>query len=228
LAFLRGHWQLLCLVAAIFALWSTPLVTPLKILVVYFHELSHALAALLTGGSVERINVSPAQGGFAEIRGGNRFATLTAGYLGSLLLGVVLLLLALRSRWDRVVMGLLGAVTLLVTALYMRDLYTIGFGIVTGGLMLATAWWLPRALNDLVLRVIGVTSMIYVPYDIFDDTIRRSGLRSDARLLAEEIGGTTVIWGGIWLVIAMVVIVASFRWGLGPDSNIKLGRTKQR
>jgi hypothetical protein len=228
MAFLRGHWQLLCLVAAIFALWSTPLVTPLKILVVYFHELSHALAALLTGGSVERINVSPAQGGFAEIRGGNRFATLTAGYLGSLLLGVVLLLLALRSRWDRVVMGLLGAVTLLVTALYMRDLYTIGFGIVTGGLMLATAWWLPRALNDLVLRVIGVTSMIYVPYDIFDDTIRRSGLRSDARLLAEEIGGTTVIWGGIWLVIAMVVIVASFRWGLGPDSNIKLGRTKQR
>jgi hypothetical protein len=228
LAFLRGHWQLLCLVAAIFALWSTPLVTPLKILVVYFHELSHALAALLTGGSVERINVSPAQGGFAEIRGGNRFATLTAGYLGSLLLGVVLLLLALRSRWDRVVMGLLGAVTLLVTALYMRDLYTIGFGIVTGGLMLATAWWLPRALNDLVLRVIGVTSMIYVPYDIFDDTIRRSGLRSDARLLAEEIGGTTVIWGGIWLVVAMVVIVASFRWGLGPDSNIKLGRTKQR
>ncbi len=225
---MRGHWQLLCLVAAIFALWSTPLVTPLKILVVYFHELSHALAALLTGGSVERINVSPAQGGFAEIRGGNRFATLTAGYLGSLLLGVVLLLLALRSRWDRVVMGLLGAVTLLVTALYMRDLYTIGFGIVTGGLMLATAWWLPRALNDLVLRVIGVTSMIYVPYDIFDDTIRRSGLRSDARLLAEEIGGTTVIWGGIWLVIAMVVIVASFRWGLGPDSNIKLGRTKQR
>ena len=225
---MRGHWQLLCLVAAIFALWSTPLVTPLKILVVYFHELSHALAALLTGGSVERINVSPAQGGFAEIRGGNRFATLTAGYLGSLLLGVVLLLLALRSRWDRVVMGLLGAVTLLVTALYMRDLYTIGFGIVTGGLMLATAWWLPRALNDLVLRVIGVTSMIYVPYDIFDDTIRRSGLRSDARLLAEEIGGTTVIWGGIWLVVAMVVIVASFRWGLGPDSNIKLGRTKQR
>jgi len=39
-AFLAHHWQLFALTAAIFALWQTPLVTPLKILVVYLHELS--------------------------------------------------------------------------------------------------------------------------------------------------------------------------------------------
>ena len=50
-------------------------------------------------------------------------------------------------------------------------------------------------------------SMIYVPLDILSDTIFRSELRSDARMLAEEFGGATVMWGGVWLVLSLVAIV---------------------
>jgi hypothetical protein len=67
--------------------------------------------------------------------------------------------------------------------------------------------------------------MIYVPYDIFSDTILRSNLRSDARMLAEEFGGATVIWGGIWLVISIAVIAVSLWRGLGPASNITFRKT---
>ncbi|MFT6271318.1 MAG: hypothetical protein ACJA0F_000150, partial [Dinoroseobacter sp.] len=41
---LKGHWQLILITIAVFALWSTPLALPLKILVVFLHELSHGLA----------------------------------------------------------------------------------------------------------------------------------------------------------------------------------------
>jgi len=88
----KGHWQLLALTALVMALWTTPVILPLKILVVFFHELSHGLAALLTGGEIVSLSVNPEQGGVTLMRGGSRFAILSAGYVGSLLFGVALLL----------------------------------------------------------------------------------------------------------------------------------------
>jgi hypothetical protein len=70
--------------------------------------------------------------------------------------------------------------------------------------------------------VIGLTSLIYVPYDIFDDTIARSTLRSDAYMLAEAFGGTAMIWGAIWLVLSGIVIAWCLRRILGTSSNITL------
>ena len=222
MTYLKSHWQLLALTALIFALWQTPVVVPLKILIVFLHELSHALATWLTGGSVEQISLSPQQGGFAITRGGNLFAILTAGYLGSLVMGAALLFVALRSEADRAVTALLGAVMLLVTLLYVRDLFAAGFCILAGAALLAMARFLGHSANDLALRVIGLSSLIYLPYDIFDDTIARSTQRSDAYMLAEAFGGTAMIWGGIWLVVSVVVILWCLRSILGQSSNITL------
>ncbi len=217
---LRGHWQLMVITVVVLALWSTPVVVPLKILTVFFHELSHALAAWMTGGSVESISLSPQQGGLTVTRGGNVFLTMSAGYLGSLLIGVLVFLVAVRSHADRVLMGVLGAVLLLVAALFIREWFALAFTVGTGLVMLASARYVPHDVNDLALRVIGLTSMIYVPLDIFSDTIARSGIRSDAFMLAERFGGATVIWGGLWLLIALAVIGVSFTYGLGERSNV--------
>lgn len=219
-ALLRGHWQLLVLVGLVFALWQTPVIVPLKLLVVFLHELSHAATTILTGGDVISLSVSAEQGGAVWSRGGSRFLILSAGYLGSLLIGVALLFVAVKTHADRTVMAGFGALMLLVAVLYVRESFALMFCVGTGVAMIAMARFLPRDVNDLVLRVIGLTSMIYVPYDIFSDTIARSGLQSDARMLAEEFGGATVMWGGIWLVISVVVIVVALRKGLGAASNI--------
>jgi hypothetical protein len=220
MTYLRGHWQLLAIIAVVFALWSTPVVLPLKFLVVFFHELSHALMAILTGGSVESLSVNFQQGGEVWTRGGSRFLTLTAGYLGSLLIGVLLLLTALRSRMDKAVLGGLGVVMLVTLVLYVRDIPALLICGLTGAALIAASRRLSAQICDLILRVIGLSSLIYVPYDIWDDTIRRSNLRSDARMLAEEIGGTTVMWGGVWFVASLCVIVWCLTRGLGRDSNL--------
>ncbi|WP_306419499.1 M50 family metallopeptidase [Parasedimentitalea maritima] len=225
--FCTGHWQLMLLTALIFALWSTPIVVPLKILIVLLHELSHALMTLLTGGSVESLTIGPQQGGMVISRGGSRFLTLSAGYCGSLLIGVTLFLIAVRTNWDRFVMGLLAAVILTAAALYVRDLFALAFCIVAGLLMLGSSKYLSHGFNDLVLRVIGLSSMIFVPYDIFSDTIARSYLRSDARMLAEEFGGPTLFWGGAWLIISGLIIMRCLRRGLGANSNMSLRHIKR-
>ncbi len=220
---IKGHWQLIAIVALVFVFWATPVVLPLKILVVFLHELSHALVIIFTGGSVESFTISPQQGGLVIGRGGNRFLSLFAGYLGSLVIGIGLLIIALRTHWDRVVLGGFGILMLLVTVLYVRDPFAMAFCVGVGTAMLAMAWFLSRPVCDLFLRIIGLTSMIYVPYDIFDDTIRRSGMRSDAYMLAEEFGGTTMLWGGAWLMLSILSIFLCLKYFLGQDSNLRFG-----
>jgi len=224
-ALLRGHWQLLVLVGLVFALWQTPVIVPLKLLVVFLHELSHAATTILTGGDVISLSVSAAQGGAVWSRGGSRFLILSAGYLGSLLIGVALLFVAVRTHADRDVMAGFGALMLLVAVLYVRESFALVFCVGTGVAMIAMARFLPRDVNDLVLRVIGLTSMIYVPYDIFSDTIARSGLQSDARMLAEEFGGTTMLWGGVWLLVSLAVIIVTLRLALRHPSNVSFDQT---
>jgi len=220
--FVQGHWQLIALIVVIFTLWPTQIVLPLKILIVFLHELSHAIVTLLTGGTVESLTIDFQLGGAVWSRGGNRFLTLSAGYCGSLFIGVMLFLAAVRTDWDRLVVALLGGVILMVTAFYVRDAFALGFGVFTGVSMMVAARFLGHSANDLLLRVIGLSSMIYVPYDIFSDTILHSELRSDARMLAEEFGGPTMFWGGAWLLISLGVIALSLAKGLGSNSNISL------
>ncbi len=222
LTWLRGHWQLLALTALVVALWDTPAILPVKILVVFLHELSHGLAAWATGGEVLRLDLTADQGGTALTRGGNRIAILSAGYLGSLLFGAALLLAGLNSRADRAIAAALGLGLIAITLIYMRGLFPLAFGFATGAALLATAKFLPHQASDLVLRLIGLTSLIYVPLDIFSDTIARAHLRSDAAMLAEELGGGAQLWGALWLALSLAVIGLCLRFGLGRDSNIHL------
>mgnify|MGYP000951406444 CR=1 FL=1 len=227
-AFFRNHWQLLTLTLLITLLWNTDVLLPLRILTVFLHELSHAVAAIVTGGEVLSLSVSPNEGGLVTARGGSPFWITSAGYLGSLLIGAALFVLALRTHWDRTILAVFGVITLLVAAFYVRDLFALGFALATGAAMLLASHYLSLDINDLILRTIGISSIIYAPLDIFDDTIRRAHLRSDARILAEQVGGPTLFWGGLWLVISLGVIALTLRYGLPQNSNITLRRQTAR
>ena len=178
---------------------------PLEILVVFFHEASHALMTLATGGKVLEMVVTIDQGGHVLSAGGSRFLTLSAGYLGSLLIGAALLLIAAHSRHDRHVLAGLALLMALLTVLFMRNLFGLAYGMGMALAMLAIARFLPAIVSDYALRLIGVMSLLYVPRDIFSDTIERSHLQSDAGMLADEYGGGTWFWGGLWLLLSLLI-----------------------
>lgn len=218
--FIKGHYQLFVVACVVGLLWGTPVFMPLRLLVIFFHELSHGLAAYLTGGKIISLTISPLEGGMAATMGGNRFWTASAGYIGSLLWGILFFLIALRTNADRITVALLGALMLLITVLYIRTAFAVAFSVATGIAMLLMARFLGHIANDLMLRIIGLSSMFYVPWDIFDDTIARHHMKSDAHTIANEIGGPALFWGGLWLVLSLLSILICFRYGLGTDSNL--------
>jgi hypothetical protein len=87
-----------------FVLWFIPfadyLVYPIRLFVTFIHEGGHALAAVLTGGSVQSLTVAPDSSGLVKAYSSSAIATLifsSAGYLSAMAYGVLLLALI---RWN--------------------------------------------------------------------------------------------------------------------------------
>lgn len=201
--------------AALWYLWYTPFVYPLKIFVVLLHEVSHAIALLATGGAVDRITLDPQQGGATWGRGGIRFITLSAGYLGSLLLGGMLVLGAqarrIRSEW---LLGFVGVVILVLTAVYIDGAFGVGFGVLFGLALLAGSQKLNAVWSARVLTALGLTSVGYAIFDIKSDILDRPGVQSDAFMLAELTGIPTVFWGILWIGLAIAAAAVLLRRAL--------------
>lgn len=194
----------------VWLLWDTWWVYPLKMLVVLFHELSHGMAAIATGGSIAGIELMAREGGLCRTLGGNRFLTLSAGYLGSLLWGGLILVAAARSRVDQTVTTVLGALLLLVALAWVRPIVSFGFlfALAAGALLLLAGLKAPERFNDWLLKLIGLTSMLYAVLDIKDDVLDRPHLlESDASQLAQVTGLPTLFWGLLWMGIALVAAV---------------------
>ena len=191
--------------AAVWLLWSTPVVYPLKVLVVLLHEISHGIAAVATGGSIDRIVVSADEGGVCWTSGGVRFITLSAGYLGSMLWGSMILIVASRTRFDRLLCGALGMFLLLVTLRFVQNGFGQGFGVAAGAVLVLAAWRLPEAVSDLTLKTIGLTSCLYAILDIKSDILDRPGAASDAGMLHDLTHIPTIVWGVLWILAALGV-----------------------
>jgi len=194
-------------------LWDTMVVYPIKVFVVLLHEISHGLAAVVTGGTIVKIEVSANKGGVCTSAGGIRFIVASAGYLGSLLWGAAIFLLAALTRWDRVLSGLIGIFIIAMTLLYVRNWFGFGFGLAAGGALIAAIKF-PEAVVDYALKLIGLTSCLYAILDIFSDTISRRNIGSDADTLAELTLIPGVVWGAIWIAISVTVSVAVVYVGL--------------
>lgn len=203
----------LLLALVVYLFWSTIFVWPLRLFVVLLHEVSHGLAAVLTGGRIVSIELSPAEGGLCTTAGGWPFIISSAGYLGSALFGALFLVLGVRGkpRTHRTVAALLGAALLALTLVYVRSAFGFVYGLVAGALLLAVARWLPEGASSFVLRLLGVTSLLYAPWDITSDLILRSVPASDASALARMTGIPSLAWGVLWLGASVGVGLASLR-----------------
>jgi peptidase M50B-like protein len=197
--------------------WNTWPLYPFKLLVVLMHESGHAAATLLVGGSVDSIRVSPDQGGLTLSRFPpsllREIVISSAGYVGSAVSACVLLYLAARSREGRWPLIALAAWCGLVTALYVRDGFTLVF---VGGCALALgllarygAAWLRRA----VLVFLAAFSACYALYDIRDDLLH---LRSwsggtDADALARVTFVPAIVWAILWGAISVILVLLTLR-----------------
>lgn len=184
---------------ALWLLWPTPIVYPLKVFVVFLHELSHGIASMATGGEIRSISLDWREGGETVSLGGSGFLTLSAGYLGSLLWGLVLVAMGqARGRVPRMALVGLGVMMMAVTALYVRGVFGLLFGFGFGSALLVAGAWLPGAVAGIAVTGLGLTSALYALLDIRSDILQRPDGISDAVMLAQRTGIPSVAWGALW------------------------------
>ncbi|MGD8495523.1 MAG: M50 family metallopeptidase [Gemmatimonadales bacterium] len=191
---------------ALWVTWNTPWVLPLKLFVVFLHEISHGVAAVATGGRIDRIVIDMNEGGACYCGGGSPFVTLSAGYLGSLGWGLLLVWLARFERRAHWTTAVVGAATGLITLFFVRSWFGFAFGLAFAAVLIVAARWLSGRWNARILYALGLTSALYAILDIKSDVLDRPGLESDARMLAELTGVPTLIWGILWAGIALGVV----------------------
>ncbi|WP_299008715.1 M50 family metallopeptidase [uncultured Shewanella sp.] len=182
---------------------------PFKWLESYFHELSHGLATLMTGGSVSHIQLFPNGAGLCFSQGGWPVAIGFSGYFGAALWGFLLFILATSSRGIRVSYGLLGVGVLLTIALWGRDLLTIVILLVLAGLFLLPLKLKGKAFFNTWLRIMALMIML----NAFASPTYLLGIggRGDAAMLASQTWIPAWIWVAIWLLLSGWMLFLSWR-----------------
>lgn len=203
----------------ILLLWVIPYVNivlyPFKLLTVGFHEFWHAFMGVLTCARIESIALDPDEGGATRMRGGIALLTLPAGYLGSSLIGAVLIACGFDERASKVASIVVGVFFLMMLWWARRNVLT--WVLITAMVGLFVLFWFVAdsvALRYFVL-FIGVMNCLYSVWDICDDLVLRKVNESDASAFARVVGCCpSQVWGALWLLISLVFFAAGILCGI--------------
>ncbi|GLT48897.1 hypothetical protein SLA2020_224870 [Shorea laevis] len=202
----------------ILALWRTILLKPFKLVTVFLHETSHAIACKLTGGDVEGIQVHADEGGTTQTCGGIYWLILPAGYLGSSFWGMVLILASTNLLTTRIAAGCF--IVALHVVLIIAENWTLwglcmGFVVFLGVVLILQETTEVRILQYIIL-FIGVMSSLFSVYGIYDHLISRRVHSSDAEKFAEicPCPCNGVGWGAIWGLISLLFLCGALYLGL--------------
>ncbi len=175
------HWQKmlylqLAAYTAVMVLWVLPIPNPVKLLAVSFHELSHGLAGVLTGGRVFGYAIAPGGSGVTMGIGGNMFLILIAGYIGSCVWGAFLYYISVKWKANTCLIVL--ELLIIGTALFgWLNQYTVLFGL--GALILMTCLFPFRTPVKLFfIRLVGSACCFYAPLEVMGEWIKIGGAPS--------------------------------------------------
>lgn len=198
--------------------WRLPVVGwllyPFQVYGTFVHELSHGVAAVLTGGSFRRFVVNPDLSGTALSAGGIGWIVTSAGYIGSAIFGGILTLLSASNIPARRVLAGLGLTLGVLSLLFVRNLFGLAAGIVLAASLLAAGWRLRESWADGLLLLLAVQMMLNALDSVFDlvQLSAASGAtRTDAQIMAQATGIPAIVWAGLWTVVSLVILLASLR-----------------
>ncbi len=201
---LTSQQRLLVFIVVAFVIDYIPLINlPFLWSQTFFHEISHGLMALLTGGAIHNIRLNFNGSGVCTSNGGIRFLVSFSGYAGSALWGFLIYsvtnnLSRSRAKFIVAAITIMLAITLL---LWARNLSTIVILIVLL-LMYIIPLYKPRWISiKFFIQLVGVFVLL--------DAIRSPLYLLDGRdlgdgaSLAQLTWLPEIFWVGLWFTIAV-------------------------
>jgi hypothetical protein len=198
-------------IAALLLSWVPFLSIPFTWFMTFFHEISHGLMAIISGGSIASIVLHWDGSGLCYTRGGSRFLVLQAGYIGAVLWGIVLYHTAnkVSERYIHGVVLVLGLLIAATALLYARDVITW----VILGFLFALSVSIGKLQHlrgvNLALKFIAVYIMldaVRAPLYLIDR--KHYG---DAASLADVTGLPEIIWIILWLAVGLAGVFHVWR-----------------
>ena len=215
-------------------LWFIPyaefLTYPFQIFVTFIHEGGHALAALLTGNSVANLSVATDTSGVTNTTQGGLLSQVfinSAGYLGSMAFGALLLVLIRKAVAARIVLLACGIFIFALTMIYglfkplvwMTGWSGIPFTLFAGtlisvGLVLIAKFASGRVATFFVsfLAVQCVLNALFDLKTVFLlATPYAPPVANDAMNMAHATGIPAIFWTVIWIALALGILWFAMR-----------------
>lgn len=215
-------------------LWFIPfaeIVTyPFRIFVTFIHEGGHALAALLTGNSVASLSIATnASGETYTSQGGpiSQMLVASAGYLGSMTFGALLLVLIRKAIAARIV--LIGSAVLVfaLTVIYglIKPAMTgvvssaLPFTILAGTLLsvglVVIAKYASARVASFFVSLLAVQCILNALLDLktvfFLSSPFATSVPTDAVNMANATGIPAMVWAVLWIGIAIGILGVAMR-----------------
>jgi len=211
---LTSRQRLIVFIVAAFIIDYLPLINlPFLWSETFFHEISHGLAAILTGGTIHNITLNFNGSGVCTTSGGLRFLVSFSGYAGSALWGLLIYSIAsaLSQTKAKFIVGTMVVVLGTTLVLWARDLTTIIILIVLLAMytmpLVKSQWFkgkwfsLPWFNVKSFIQLVGVFVML--------DAIRSPLYLLDGRdlgdgaSLAQLTGLPEIFWVALWFAVAV-------------------------
>ncbi len=215
-------------------LWFIPfaevLAYPFRIFVTFIHEGGHAIAALLTGNSVQSLSVATnASGETYTTQGGliSQVFISSAGYLGSMAFGALLLVLIRKAVAARIVLLASAALVFVLTIIYglFKPLFSglswsgipftiLAGAVITVGLVLIAKFASARVASFFV-SFLAVQCVLNALFDLktvfFLSSPFAPSVPTDAVNMANATGIPAIMWAVLWIGLALGILWFAMR-----------------
>jgi hypothetical protein len=231
----RPQAKVLLFAAAIsIVLWFIPfaelLTYPFRIFVTFIHEGGHAIAALLTGNSVESLSIATnASGETYTTQGGSisQMFVASAGYLSSMTFGALLLVLIRKAVAARVV--LIGSAVLIFALTLIYGVFKpVSSGVAWSGIpftllagtslvvgLILIAKYAGARLATFFVSFLAVQCILNALLDLktvfFLSSPFAPSVPTDAVNMANATGIPAIFWAATWITIALGILLLSMR-----------------
>ena len=232
---------LLLLIATVLtvALWFVPyaeyLVYPVRLFVTFVHESSHALVAVLTGGSVQSLTISADGSGVVYSMGSgliSQLLTSSAGYLGATAFGVLLLYLIRRNFSPNKLLTALGIFVGIMTvvftvispvfhifslqAAFSSILFTIIAGIFLTAALVVLGLYSNLKVANFAVAFLAAQCLLNALSDLktvffLNAPLVGSDIHTDAANMYAATGVPSFMWVVIWIGVSLFMISIGLR-----------------
>ncbi|MCK5830048.1 MAG: M50 family metallopeptidase [Methylococcales bacterium] len=188
----------------------------------FFHEISHGLSAILTGGQIQQINLNFNGSGLCTTLGGIHFIVALSGYAGSALWGMVIYLCAstLSPTSSKIMSAIMVTMLVITVILWARNLSTL---IILAALLMVYSFPLYRSLWFSISSLIQLMG-IYVLLESIRSPLYLLDGRDlgDGAALAQLSLIPEIIWIGLWIFISTNCLI--FLWTSSKNNTVRAAK----